>query len=615
MSTDEPGKHARPDDDDEGTPRATEGATATAVDEAPATSKRPRFALTAGHPLGRHPAGGPLLLASGLLLGLFLAPALLDRLDYDIPRRAARAARSAATTWPGGGEPWFWPSWVALLAGVVAVVVLVVLAVVGVRAARPRRRRPGSGPGRHHRPARRGPPSTSSTPGSGTCCRLSRLPARVRSRGGRRRALAPPSVTTTRAPVPAVRPAPRSAGAVLALLLLVGGATVAHVQAEGTRSGAVRRRTSPGLLSIRAADAAAADDLAGPWVPSSTPHRSPTTRRRPAYSARHRDRAALPAGAAPPRRRRDRGRPGRQLVAHRAPRRGSPTRPRSSSGAPAPASPARRASPGSSPTEQPPGRSHHPGERRPEPVGPPSASRPAPSTRDQASSLPASSRHDHSRRVRWCSLCSWVNPIAPCTWCASRATTSTAAPARTFAAAAASTKSVVAVVQRLHRGVGQRRHRGHLAGHLGELHLDGLELAPAAGRTAAAPPRTAPSRPAPAPAPRPAAPPAPARSAARSSRACAGGQQRARRRRRRRAPASRAAPRPGSTAPVAGRPARRPAPAPRPRSRPVPAPARRRAAPTPAQATSGTVPVEREPPGTVAVVDRVHASPRRRSRR
>ncbi|MBJ7453760.1 MAG: hypothetical protein JHC71_17000, partial [Blastococcus sp.] len=136
-TADQVGRHAHPADDDLRTDEGTtatgaQGSTATAVEEAPAPAERSRFALTAGHPLGRHPAGGPLLLASGLLLGLFLAPAVLDRLDYDIPRRAAAAARSAATTWPGGGEPWFWPSWVAMLAGVVAVV-LVVLALVGVR--------------------------------------------------------------------------------------------------------------------------------------------------------------------------------------------------------------------------------------------------------------------------------------------------------------------------------------------------------------------------------------------------------------------------------------------------------------------------------------------------
>ena len=46
--------------------------------------------------------------------------------------RAGAAARSAAAPWPAGGEPWFWPGWVATLATVVAVVVLVVAA-VGLR--------------------------------------------------------------------------------------------------------------------------------------------------------------------------------------------------------------------------------------------------------------------------------------------------------------------------------------------------------------------------------------------------------------------------------------------------------------------------------------------------
>lgn len=267
MSTDAPGKHARTDDDpgaddDVRTPRATEGATATAVEEAPAARKRSRFALTAGHPLGRHPAGGPLLLSSGLLLGLFLAPALLDRLDYDIPRRAARAARSAATTWPGGGEPWFWPSWVALLAGVVAVV-LVVLALVGLRL-------PGLVVG-----------------GLGLVLAVTTARAAWASLdvvNGRLWDLLPVVIVCLLAFGLAVTGVAQSraavgdddagsgaggaasaalGGAALALVLLVGGASVAHVQAEGLGPAGPPQDVA-GLLSIRGDDVTA-DDLDDGW--------------------------------------------------------------------------------------------------------------------------------------------------------------------------------------------------------------------------------------------------------------------------------------------------------------------------------------------------------------
>lgn len=290
MSTDEPGKHAGPDDDDEGTTATgAQGATATAVEDAP--TPRKRFRLTAGHPLGRHPAGGPLLLSSGLLLGLFLAPALLDRLDYDIPRRAARAARSAATTWPGGGEPWFWPSWVALLAGVVAVV-LVVLAVVGLRL-------PGLVVG-----------------GLGLVLAVTTARAAWATLdvvNGRLWDLLPLVVVcllafglavagTAQSRIPVGEDDAGSGaggaagaalgGAALALVLLLGGATVAYVQAEGLGPAGPPQDVA-GLLSIRAADAAAADDLAGPWVPQLDAAQVADDAAATAYSTRHRDRAAL----------------------------------------------------------------------------------------------------------------------------------------------------------------------------------------------------------------------------------------------------------------------------------------------------------------------------------
>ena len=68
----------------------------------------------------------------GLVAGLALAPLLFDRLTFEVATRAAAAARSAAAPWPAGGEPWFWPGWVATTARVVALAVLVVAA-FGVR--------------------------------------------------------------------------------------------------------------------------------------------------------------------------------------------------------------------------------------------------------------------------------------------------------------------------------------------------------------------------------------------------------------------------------------------------------------------------------------------------
>ena len=84
------------------------------------------------HPIAHHPAGASLLTASGLVTGLALAPLLFDQLRFEIAARAADAARSAAAPWPAGGEPWFWAGWVAMTALVVGVAVLV-LAALGVR--------------------------------------------------------------------------------------------------------------------------------------------------------------------------------------------------------------------------------------------------------------------------------------------------------------------------------------------------------------------------------------------------------------------------------------------------------------------------------------------------
>ena len=97
-------------------------------EETPAEPKKKR----SSHAIAHHPAGASLLTAAGLITGLALVPLLFDQLRFEVATRAADAARSAAASWPGGGEPWFWPGSVATLATVVAVVVLVVAA-LGVR--------------------------------------------------------------------------------------------------------------------------------------------------------------------------------------------------------------------------------------------------------------------------------------------------------------------------------------------------------------------------------------------------------------------------------------------------------------------------------------------------
>ncbi|SDF07484.1 hypothetical protein SAMN05660662_0994 [Blastococcus aurantiacus] len=287
-TTDEPGRPGRPADDESA--RKPEGATATAVEEAPAAPKRSRFVPTGGHPLGRHRAGGPLLLASGLLTGLFLAPVLLDQLDYDIPRRAARAARSAATAWPGNGEPWFWPSWVALLAGAVAVV-LVVVALAGVRL--PDVVVGGLGLVLAVTTARAAWATLEVVNGRlwdliPVC--LICLLAFGLAVAGTAQSRAPDGDDAGSGAGGAASAALGGAG--LAVVLLVGGATVAHVQAEGLGPAGPPQDVA-GLLSIRAADAAAADDLAGPWVPQLDAAQIADDAAATGYSARHRDRAAL----------------------------------------------------------------------------------------------------------------------------------------------------------------------------------------------------------------------------------------------------------------------------------------------------------------------------------
>jgi hypothetical protein len=84
------------------------------------------------HAIAQHPAGASLLTAAGLVTGLALVPLLFDQLKFEVAARAADAARSAAAPLLAGGEPWFWPGWVANTAAIVGVAVLVVAA-IGVR--------------------------------------------------------------------------------------------------------------------------------------------------------------------------------------------------------------------------------------------------------------------------------------------------------------------------------------------------------------------------------------------------------------------------------------------------------------------------------------------------
>ncbi|HEY0400896.1 MAG TPA: hypothetical protein VGD09_02690 [Blastococcus sp.] len=150
------GRHAKRDDaddrpgerqDDEGQDDEESRKKAPAVEGPPETvrGEQPRTRKSAveqpaepatirsRHAIAHHPAGASLLTAAGLLTGLALAPLLFDRLRFEVATRAADAARSAAAPWPGGGQPWFWPGWVATTAALVGLAVLV-LAAVGLKA-------------------------------------------------------------------------------------------------------------------------------------------------------------------------------------------------------------------------------------------------------------------------------------------------------------------------------------------------------------------------------------------------------------------------------------------------------------------------------------------------
>ncbi|WP_040339827.1 hypothetical protein [Candidatus Blastococcus massiliensis] len=275
-TTDNRGKHARSDEPEE----------VEAAEERPAPEKRRRLRLGDGQPIGRHPAGNSLLPSAGLLLGLFLAPALLGRLDFDVFERAARAARSAATRWPGGGEPWFWPNWVAVLAGIVAVlligvavagvrlpdpvvaVIAVVLVVTTARAAW----------------------STLAVvnarlwdlvPVALICLLAFGLAVsglahwRAPEDGGQSSGIGAAASAVV-------------AGVVVALLLLAGGAGIARFQEEGSGPAGPPENVA-GLLSIRAADVAEADDLGGSWVPQVAAEQIGDDEAATRFSARHRD--------------------------------------------------------------------------------------------------------------------------------------------------------------------------------------------------------------------------------------------------------------------------------------------------------------------------------------
>lgn len=260
----EPTREPEPTSESDSTPEPEESTPEPepAPPEEPASEKPRRSRFAAGPPLGRHPAGNSLLLSSGLLLGLFLAPALFGRLDFDVFERAAANARSAATPWPAGGEPWFWPSWVAALAGVVALV-LVALGLIGVRL-------PGLVVGVLGL-------VLAVTTARASWATLDVVDARLWD-------LVPVCLICLLAfglavsglahwrspgddqPGSGVAGVASSvlAGIVVALLLLVGGAGIARFQEEG-RGPAGPPQKLAGLLSIRADDAAR--DVAGAWVP------------------------------------------------------------------------------------------------------------------------------------------------------------------------------------------------------------------------------------------------------------------------------------------------------------------------------------------------------------
>jgi hypothetical protein len=286
---DQPQDTAPPEDD--GEPRATQDTAVQTKKDEPA-DERPakRSWFRPGrtfHPLGHHPAGTSLLMSSGLLTGLALAPVIFDQLDFDVATRAARTARSAAAPWPGAGEPWFWPSWVAMLAAVVAVVLLV-LAFTGVRL----------------------PDLAVLVLGGVLAVTTARAAwATLDVVNSRLWDLLPVSLICLLAFGLAISAAAHwrspegdgkgsgaggaagvvAGGVALSLVLLAGGATVASVQAKGLGPGGPPQDVA-GLLSTRAADAPDVDTLAGGWVPQlAAAQVGDDDTAATAFSARHRD--------------------------------------------------------------------------------------------------------------------------------------------------------------------------------------------------------------------------------------------------------------------------------------------------------------------------------------
>jgi hypothetical protein len=138
------GRHARSDDEEAGAPPPEDE---QPEDDAPAEEPAPAAGATRAtpsdekddakprrtfHPIGRHPAGVPLIIAAGLITGLSLVPLLFDELNWSIGADAAANTRSAASPWPASAEPWFTPGWVAGTAFVVGAAVLV-LALMALR--------------------------------------------------------------------------------------------------------------------------------------------------------------------------------------------------------------------------------------------------------------------------------------------------------------------------------------------------------------------------------------------------------------------------------------------------------------------------------------------------
>jgi hypothetical protein len=124
------GRHAKTEPEDDAPPPTAPPQQQPEPQPEPAKAKAKR--AWRRHAVSHHPAGSSLVLSAGLVTGLCLAPAVFDQLRFDVATRAAEAARSVAAPWPAGSTPWFWPGWVATVALLAAVAVLA-LAISGLR--------------------------------------------------------------------------------------------------------------------------------------------------------------------------------------------------------------------------------------------------------------------------------------------------------------------------------------------------------------------------------------------------------------------------------------------------------------------------------------------------